>query len=71
MPELTRRRYLEARNECWHIYYGDVHAGTLAISSGNTHDTDPWEWRCGFHPGSCRGEWTMQPTALSRGACPA
>ena len=52
MPELTRRRYLEAREECWHVYYGDVHAGTLAIRSGNPHDTEPWEWRCGFYPGS-------------------
>jgi hypothetical protein len=30
----------------------DVHAGTLAIRSGNPHDTEPWEWRCGFYPGS-------------------
>jgi hypothetical protein len=35
-----------------HVYYGDVHAGTLAIRSGNPHDTEPWEWRCGFYPGS-------------------
>jgi hypothetical protein len=26
MPELTRRRSAEAREECWHVYYGDVHA---------------------------------------------
>jgi len=56
MPELTRRRYPEAREECWHVYYGDVHAGTLAIRSGNPHDTEPWEWRCGFYPGSEPGE---------------
>jgi hypothetical protein len=56
MPELTRRRYPEARDECWHVYYGDVHAGTLAIRSGNPHDTEPWEWRCGFYPGSHPGE---------------
>jgi len=31
MPELTRRRSAEAREECWHIYYGDIHAGTIAI----------------------------------------
>src|ERR1700737_3778363 len=23
MPELTRRRSTEAREECWHIYYGE------------------------------------------------
>jgi len=41
MPELTRRRSTDAREECWHIYYGDVHAGTIAIRSGNPHDEDP------------------------------
>jgi hypothetical protein len=56
MPELSRRRYPEARDECWHVYYGDVHVGTLAIRSGNPHDTPAWEWRCGFYPGSQPGE---------------
>ena len=56
MPKLTRRRYPEARDECWHVYYGDVHAGTLAIRSGNPHDTEPWECRCGFYPGYRPGE---------------
>jgi len=27
MCELTRRRSAEAREECWHIYYGDINAG--------------------------------------------
>jgi hypothetical protein len=45
MPELTRRRS-EDRENCWHIYYGDVHAGTIAMRVGNPHDTDPWEWSC-------------------------
>ena len=56
MPELTRRRSTDAREECWHTYYGDVHAGTIAIRSGNPHDEDPWEWHCGFYPGSHPGE---------------
>jgi hypothetical protein len=43
MPELTRRRSTEAREECWDIYYGDIHAGTIAIRTGNPHDEDPWE----------------------------
>jgi len=56
MPTLiTRRRYPE-RQDCWHIYYGDVHAGTIAMRTGNPHDTDPWEWSCGFYPGSMPGE---------------
>src|SRR6266436_1231345 len=56
MPELTRRRSTDAPEECWHIYYGDVHAGTIAIRTGNPHDEDPWEWTCGFYPGSEPGE---------------
>jgi hypothetical protein len=56
MPKLTRRRYPEAREECWHVYYGDVHAGTIAIRVGIPHDEDPWEWACGFYPGSQPGE---------------
>ena len=55
MPTLTRRRYPE-RPDCWHVYYGDVRVGTIAIRSGNPHDTDPWEWDCGFYPGSHPGE---------------
>ena len=55
-PALTRRRSTDAREECWHIYYGHVHAGTIAIRSGNPHDTDPWEWNCGLYPGSHPGE---------------
>ena len=56
MPELTRRRCPDAREEFWHIYYGDIHAGTIAIRTGNPHDEDPWEWHCGFYPGSEPGE---------------
>jgi hypothetical protein len=55
MPKLTRRLYPEREN-CWHIYYGDVHVGTIAIRTGNPHDTDPWEWLCGFYPGCEPGE---------------
>jgi hypothetical protein len=51
MPALTRRRYPE-RLDCWHIYYGDVRVGTIAVRSGNPHNTDPWQWTCGFYPGS-------------------
>ena len=51
MPTLTRRRYPE-RPDCWHVYYGDVRVGTIARRVGNPFDTDPWEWDCGFYPGS-------------------
>jgi hypothetical protein len=57
MPALTRRRYPE-RHDCWHVYYGDVHVGTIARRVGNPHDTDPWEWACGFYPGCHPGEHT-------------
>ena len=26
----------------WLAYYGDAHAGTIAMRSGNPADTDPW-----------------------------
>jgi hypothetical protein len=58
MPDpskLTRRRSAD-RPDCWHIYYGDVQAGTIAMRAGNPHDTEPWEWICGFYPGSHPGE---------------
>jgi hypothetical protein len=57
MPQLTRRRYFE-RPSCWHIYFGDVHVGTIAIRSGIPPDEDPWGWSCGFYPGSHPGECT-------------
>ena len=55
MPALTRRRYPE-RLDCWHIYYGDVKAGTIA-RVGLPHDRVPWERICGFYPGSEPGEY--------------
>jgi hypothetical protein len=66
MPELTRRRSPDAREKCWHVYYGDVHAGTIAIRTGMPHDEDPWEWHCGFYPGSHPGEH-QSGTAASLG----
>ena len=56
MPELTRRSYPECR-DCWHVYYGDVHVGTLAIRSGAPVDVDQWGWILGFYPGTEVGEY--------------
>jgi hypothetical protein len=56
MPTLTRRRSLDHREQCWHIYFGHVHVGTITERVGNPHDTDQWEWNCGFYPGSRPGE---------------
>jgi hypothetical protein len=57
MPALTRRRYPE-RQDCWHVYFGDVHVGTIARSVGNPNAAPQWQWRCGFYPGSRPGECT-------------
>ena len=62
MPTLTRRRYPE-RPDCWHIYYDDVQAGTIARRVGNPFDTDDWEWNCGFYPGSHPGDCTTGTSA--------
>jgi hypothetical protein len=51
MPALTRRRYSE-RQDCWHVYYGDVHVGTIAIQPGVPVDVDQWGWDIGFYPGT-------------------
>jgi hypothetical protein len=58
MPELTRRRNPDAREECWHVYYGDVRVGTIAIRTGMPHHEDPWGWSCCFYPGCHPGECT-------------
>ena len=60
MPQLTRRRSPEHREQWWEIYYGDIRAGTIAERTGNPHDTEQWEWRCGFYPGSRPGECTSR-----------
>jgi hypothetical protein len=49
MPALTRRRYPE-RPDCWHIYYDDVHVGTIAVRPGVPVDVDQWGWSCSFYP---------------------
>jgi hypothetical protein len=58
MLALTRRRDPDARQEAWLVYCGDVHVGTIALRSGNPNSTTPWQWRCGFYPGSKPGECT-------------
>jgi hypothetical protein len=51
MPTLTRRRDLDAPDECWHVYFGDVRVGTIAKRIGVPFAEDPWGWACGFYPG--------------------
>src|SRR6267142_289443 len=69
MPELTRRRSLDAPDECWHVYYGDVRVGTIAIRTGIPPHEDPWGWACGFYPGSHPGECTDGAAATFDQAC--
>jgi hypothetical protein len=58
MPALTRRRDPDIPQECLRVYYGDLHAGTIAQCVGNLGASPKWQWRCGFYPGSRPGECT-------------
>jgi hypothetical protein len=55
-PSLTRR--YPKRQDCWHVYYGDVHAGTIAKRVGIPWDEQSWGCLWGFYPGSHPGECT-------------
>jgi hypothetical protein len=57
MTALTRRRNPEVPEESWHVYFGDVRVGTIAIKSGAPSDVDRWGWICGFYPDSHPGEY--------------
>jgi len=37
---------------CWHVYYGDIHVGTIAVRPGVPVDADQWGWACGCYPGT-------------------
>ncbi|MBR1281618.1 hypothetical protein JQ597_06180 [Bradyrhizobium sp. AUGA SZCCT0177] len=54
MLELTRRRHPE-RSDTWHVYYGDIQVGTIAVQSGLPTHARQWRWDCGFYPLSHRG----------------
>ncbi|WP_141688495.1 hypothetical protein [Bradyrhizobium paxllaeri] len=45
------------------VYYGDVRVGCIGRRTGNPVDTDPWQWSCGFYPGSSPGECTAGTAA--------
>jgi hypothetical protein len=57
MPSLTRRRSDDRHQETWHVYFGDVHVGTIGERAGVPVDVDQWKWSCGFYPGSEPGEY--------------
>jgi len=52
---LTRRRDPD-RPDCWFIYCGDIHAGTIAKAVGMPNAQNHWNWSAGFYPGSRPGE---------------
>ena len=45
-----------------------MRVGTIAVRSGNPHDTDPWQWSCGFYPGSEPGEISSDTAATFKEA---
>jgi hypothetical protein len=42
MPALTRRRNLEASDECWHIYFIYFSDVCVGIRTGMPPHEDPW-----------------------------
>ena len=56
MPALTRRRDPDARHDCWHVYYGDIHVGTIGLRAGVPTSVDQWGWSCGLYPGLHSGQ---------------
>ena len=58
MPQLTRRRSPDAPEECWHVFYGDVRVGVIALRTDMPPGEDPWGWSCGFYPGAHPRECT-------------
>jgi hypothetical protein len=55
MPALTRKR-VNDRPKTWHVHYAGVRVGTIVERSGVANAAEPWEWHCGFYPGSNPGE---------------
>ena len=55
MSDLTRRKDRDRPN-CRHIYFGEVHIGTIAKSNSIPNAEPKWQWLCGFHPGCEPGE---------------
>ncbi|SHN86774.1 hypothetical protein [Bradyrhizobium erythrophlei] len=41
MPALTRRRSDNPHQVTWHVYWGDVHVGTIGERAGVPVDVDP------------------------------
>jgi hypothetical protein len=50
-----QRRQDPERDDCWFIYCGDIHAGTIA-KAATVNSQAVWNWSAGFNPGSGPGE---------------
>jgi hypothetical protein len=50
MPQLTRRRTNDPHRDGWHVYYADIHVGTIGIRAGVPASVDQWSWSCRFYP---------------------
>jgi hypothetical protein len=46
----TRRRADNPHQVTWHVYYGDVHVGTIGERAGVPVDVDKWLGLAGFIP---------------------
>jgi hypothetical protein len=55
MPTLTRRRSDNPHLVTWHVYFDDVHVGTIGERAG-VPVVDQWHWSCGFYPGLHSGQ---------------
>lgn len=51
MTALTRRRSDNQHQEMWHVYYGDIHVGTIGENAGVPIHAERWGWSLGFYPG--------------------
>jgi len=55
MAALTRKR-VNDRPETCHIHFAGVRVGLIMERSGIANTVEPWEWHCGFYPGSRPGD---------------
>jgi hypothetical protein len=57
MTALTRRRGDNPHHETWHVYFDNVHVGTIGARAGVPTTGDQWGWSVGFYPGTEPGTY--------------
>jgi hypothetical protein len=70
MPALTRRRYPE-RQDCRHVYYGDVHVGVITVRTGVPHDEDHWPERAWYSSSAMSARCMSLRKAVAAPSLPA